>query len=131
MSYTMETELHLIAKTLPAEYRKRMEVECGETFEDEDEVPDIHVEVEYDPGWEQAGCRSGHPDNWTPDEGESPEITSIKLDGNHEILSIVNPLELAELTNLCWEDQTEQAEQDFGEPDDEPYYDDPSLDYLN
>ena len=129
MSYTMETEIDLLASTLPAEYRKRMEVEFGETFEEGEEVPDVHVEVEYDGGWYQSGCRSGHPDNWTPDEGEDPEILSVKIDGNHEILSEITPSMLADLTARCAEDQKGQDEPDY-EPDYDDAYDDPAHDYI-
>ena len=37
------------------------------------------VEIEYNEGWSQSGNRSGHPDNWTPDEGEDCEILSVEI----------------------------------------------------
>jgi hypothetical protein len=69
----------------------------SETFETElwlatpgDEEPegDVTCTVHYNPGWSQAGCRSGHPDNWTPDEGENAEILQvIRTDTNEDILA--------------------------------------------
>lgn len=127
MSLTFETTVEFLAKDLPAAYIEWAAKECGEAFAPDDEVPDIEVEVEYDPGWFQAGCRSGHPDNWTPDEGENPEITKVKiLEGDHDITHLFQGKLLRALEDKAWKDQEAQAD-DYDPPD---YYDEPYDDYF-
>ena len=126
MSLSFETTVHLLARDLPAAYLEWAAQECGEVFHPNDEVPDIEVEVEYNPGWFQRGCRSGHPDNWTPDEGENPEITKVKiLEGDHDITHLFRDQALRALEAEAWQNQEAQAD-DYDPPDDYDYepYDD-------
>jgi hypothetical protein len=105
MSYTMDTNLHLVARTLPSEYRKKLEVEFGEAFAEDEEVPDVPVEIEYEGGWSTPAKISGPPENCYPAEGEDPEIISVKIDGEHEFVESLTPADLANLVNMAWEDQ--------------------------
>lgn len=45
------------------------------------EIHDVEVDVEvtFNPGWYTPAKLSGHPDSWTPAEGECAEIESIIL----------------------------------------------------
>lgn len=76
------TVISIPANLLPASYVAWINKEyCDDApYQGDDLVDDVPVEVEHNPGWYQPGCRSGHPDNWTPDEGEDPEILSVTLD---------------------------------------------------
>lgn len=91
------------------------------------EIKDVEVDVEvtFNPGWFQRGCRSGHPDNWTPDEGEAAEIEKITLTlGSGRVLDVTNKLtdrQRERVQRAC--DEWEYPEPDY-EPDDEPFYDD-------
>jgi len=121
--YTFVTHVCCDAADLPKAYVNMMEQEEGDPYEPDEEIPDIEVEVEYEPGWEQAGCRSGHPDNWTPDEGENPEIITVTITGekNYDIEDVLSKKELSSLVAEAWKDQEGRAEDDFDPPDD---YDD-------
>jgi len=125
MSLTFETTVEFLAKDLPAAYVEWAAQDCGEAFQPDDEVPDIEVEVDYNPGYFQAGCRSGHPDNWTPDEGENPEITSVKiLEGGHDITHLFTGKLLRQLEDKAWEHQKGLADDYDPEPYDDYDYDD-------
>jgi hypothetical protein len=116
---TMTTRIHALARNLPLDYVAKVDASYGDASEPDDEIPDIEIEVEYHPGWEQAGCRSGHPDNWTPDESEEPEIVSVTIiDGDHDITSEITPQQLRSLKDAAWEDQKQQAEDAFDPPTD-------------
>jgi len=76
------THISVQASLLPTSYVRFLNAqidEGDEPYGPNDPVDDVEVEVEYNEGWYQAGCRSGHPDNWTPDEGEDPEILSVVI----------------------------------------------------
>ena len=85
---------------------------------------DVEVEVEFNPGWFQAGNRRGHPDNWTPDEGANAEVESINLPlnngGSIEVTPYLEAEEIARIQQAC--DRFE-PEPYFSEPDDD-YFDD-------
>lgn len=52
---------------------------------------DVTCTVTFNPGWFQRGNRSGHPDNWTPDDGENAEIlTVVREDTGEEILAALS-----------------------------------------
>ena len=66
-----------------------------------------------------GGCRSCHPDNWTPDEGEDPEIVTVTtVDGEHDVTLSVDDAQLDALKRDAWEDQKQQIEDSFDPPDD-------------
>jgi hypothetical protein len=75
----------------------------------EDEV-EIEVEVEYHPGYFQAGNRAGHPDNWTPDEGDDPEIETVTIIETGEEIDVTDA-EYKALVEEAWADQ--EAAKDF------------------
>lgn len=81
---------------------------------------EFDVTVEYNPGYFQRGCRSGHPDNWTPDEGEDPEITSVKDIDGKEIMDTLDEKTMRKLTERAWEDQNMYPEPDYDDRDDYP-----------
>ena len=78
---------------------------------------EIDVEVEFTPGWFQRGCRSGHPDNWTPDEGEAAEVHSVALLlGSGRMIDFTNNSDvMRQVQKACDE---HEVEPDF---DDDPY----------
>jgi hypothetical protein len=120
---TMTTTVDLLARDLPTEFVTKMDAEYDEVSKPDDELPDLEVEVEFDPGWEQAGCRSGHPDNWTPDEGEDPQITSVTLvDGDHDVTAVLSKEQFTALIREAWEDQ--QNDDSDCDPSDDYDYDD-------
>jgi len=76
------THISVQASLLPTSYVRFLNArldESDEPYGPNEPVDDVEVEVEYNEGWYRAGCRSGHPDNWTPDEGEDPEILSVVI----------------------------------------------------
>ena len=38
----------------------------------------VELDVEFEPGWYRPANFRGNPDNWCPEEGEDPEINSIR-----------------------------------------------------
>lgn len=86
---------------------------------------DVDVDVEFNPGWFQRGSRRGHPDNWTPDEGEPAEIERVALtleSGRVVDLTRRLPKDTMErIQRKCDAYEPEPPEPDY-EPDD--YYDD-------
>jgi len=102
----------------------------------EDDVPAL-VEVEWEGEPDVPGCRSGHPDNWTPDEPGYTEIISMALfDDVPELnlkagdkVSVDQVLESErEIERMVVE--SHEPDFDFDEPDDYDDYDDPSHDYI-
>jgi hypothetical protein len=76
--------------------------------EELDDEIEVEVEVDYHPGYYQPGCRSGHPDNWTPDEGEDPEIESVTVEETgKDITRDLSPEQLKALEKAAWEHQSE------------------------
>ena len=69
------------AHLLPASYVRHLNAQDPEElpYGPNDPVDDLEVSVDHNPGWYQPGNRSGHPDNWTPDEGEDPEILKVEI----------------------------------------------------
>lgn len=54
---------------------------------EEQDEGDVTCTVTYRHGWFRRGNRSGHPDNWTPDEGEDAEILKvIREDTGQDVL---------------------------------------------
>lgn len=118
MTTTFTTTIDLNASMLPADYvRYCNTLHDDEPYQPNDEIPDVQVEVKYDEGYFQAGCRSGHPDNWTPDEGEDPEVTSVILEddepfkGGHDLVSDLPDAVLQRLVREAWEDQRQYADE--------------------
>ena len=71
-----KTKVTVPGSALPDEYLPTLEMTREEANQDAYEVD---VLVTYDPGYFVPGCRSGHPDNWTPDDGQDPTITGVYL----------------------------------------------------
>jgi hypothetical protein len=90
---------------------------------------DVEVEVEFKPGWFQAGNRRGHPDNWEPDEGENAEIDAITLHlqsgGSMEVTDYLEPSEIERIQAAC---DRYEVEPDYPEPDEDYYDEDPNVD---
>ena len=112
------TTIDLPAGRLPADYvRYCNTLHNDEPYQAADEVPDVQVEVEYNEGYFQSGCRSGHPDNWTPDEGEDPEVLSVVLEdddpfkGGQDLVNNLPRAVFDRLVREAWEDQ-QQCERD-------------------
>jgi len=120
----MTTTVDVLAGDLPAELVAVLDALHDDApSQPTDEIPDIEVEVDYTPGWYQAGCRSGHPDNWTPDEGEDPEIITVTtVEGGIDIVDALTKKQIESLILQAVKDQEQQAEDAFEPPDD--YYDD-------
>jgi hypothetical protein len=88
---------------------------------------EVSVEVEFNPGWFQAGNRRGHPDNWTPDEGANAEVESITFQlrsGNIEVTPYLERSEIEKIQRAC---ERYEPEPYFSEPDDDYFeeYDGP------
>ena len=69
---------------------------------------DVTCTVKFTPGWFRRGNRSWHPDTWSEDEGEYPDITSVvRTDTNEEILGSLSPekLKLVENEVILWEER--------------------------
>jgi hypothetical protein len=128
MTLTMATTVDLLARDLPPEFVTKMDAEYDdeEPLGPDDEIPDIEVEIEFEPGYHQDGIRSGHPDNWTPDEGEDPQVTKVTIiDGDHDVTDVLSKQQFAALTHAAWEDQQHQgADADCDPPDAHDYYND-------
>lgn len=87
---------------------------------------ELEAEIEYNEGYFQEGCRSGHPDNWTPDEGENPEILAVyalRADGRRskDILAKLSKDTIRDLQNDAWKHQVDRAAD--AQADYEPDYD--------
>lgn len=77
---------------------------------------DVDVDIEFSPGYHTPASFKGHPDLWTPEEGEAPEITSVKIsDTGEEILSRLSKSEVQRI-----EKSLERVQEDDHEPDYEP-----------
>jgi hypothetical protein len=61
---------------------------------------EVTVEVEFAEGWFRPGNRRGHPDTWTPDEGENAEIIAVKLD-NCDITRKLSKTARAKIQKAC------------------------------
>jgi len=106
MSETFETRIHVLAGDLPAEFVAQVDAEFGESHGPEIEIPDILVEVEFGPGFDEPANLSGHPDSWTPAGGEAPEILNVTIvDGGFEILASLSKVQQADLVHLAEEEQ--------------------------
>lgn len=57
------------------------------------------VEVDFDPG--EHGCRSGHPDRWTPDYPAGWDATRAWLDWHEEDDADLPPLGLVVDVDAC------------------------------
>lgn len=63
---------------------------------------DFMVEVEYDLGYYRPGSRRGHPDHWTPDEGEATYVSKViacndRGEPKKDITRLLSSQELREL----------------------------------
>jgi hypothetical protein len=89
-----------------------------------DTVDDVEVEVEYSPGWFQAGRYSGPPDSCYPDEGEDPVIESVVIqdpDFEHANILADLPAKLVEaLVTEAWDHQKGSEQDHYDEPDYDP-----------
>lgn len=77
---------------------------------------DVDVTVGFEPGYFKRGSRSGHPDSWTPDEGEAAEIHSVTL-----VLGSGRQLDLTNRLTKAAKDAIQKACDNASEP--EPDYD--------
>jgi hypothetical protein len=103
---------------------------------EEDEV-EAQVEIEWDGEPDTPGCRSGHPDNWTPDEAGYTDITCMTLvedipELNLKAGAIIESHQVTESDDDIERRVVEGYDpgDDFDEPDDYDDYDDPAHDYI-
>jgi tRNA(His) 5'-end guanylyltransferase len=84
---------------------------------------DVDVDVEFEPGWFKKGSRSGHIDDWTPDEGECAQIEKVTITlESGRVVDLTNRLtdrQRKKIQDAC--DRESEPEPHY---DDEPCYDD-------
>lgn len=89
---------------------------------------EVDIEVEFQAGYYAPARLHGHPDSWAPEEGESPEILSVKiLEGGQDILSTLSREDLDRLIDRCWKHQQEMSHDSM----DYIYYDDEPVDVCD
>jgi len=126
---SFETFIHVPARVLPAPYVQHLMDQSGPgdlPYGPDDTVDDVHVEVEYRPGFYIPACRRGHPDNWYPEEGEDPEVLSVKIDDpdyKGPVAVDLRRLDVKRLESEAWNDQ-QNRERDAYDGDTYDPYDD-------
>ena len=107
-----------------------------EEGEYEDEV-EGRVRVEWEGEPDRPGCRSGHPDNWTPDEPGYTDIIKMVLEedvpeANLKVGDVIEVDQVSESEEDIESMVVEAYDPGYDEPDDyDDYdYDDPAHDYI-
>jgi hypothetical protein len=90
---------------------QEFETELFLPIPEEGDSGEVTCTVTFKPGWLKRGNRFGHPDSWTEDEGEWPEIHSvIRTDTGEDVLNTLTPSVLQNLTREI----TDREEADCG-----------------
>lgn len=128
----METFITVRASALPTEYiRFHNSDPDREPIGPNDVIEELPVEIEYGEGCYTSGNTSGHPDTWTPSEGEDPHIESVTIvDEGYGIWDAeISPSALGReqtkrIIKGCWEHQQHASaayEPDYDYDDDYGY----------
>ena len=111
------TTIFMLASMLPEKYVAAAAEADACVYEPTD-VVEVEVSVEYYPGHYGPARRSGHPDNWTPDESEAAEIISVEIDGGGDDITQV----IDQKTRSLLQKRIERhRDEQFDEPDDYDY----------
>lgn len=109
--------IDLLARELPPAFVTDIQAREEEAFGPEDTIHDVLVNVEATPGWSSPGVWSGPSDNWSPPEGENPDIVRVLLaedDSMEDITKLLDATTIEALEERVWEFQEDEGLTDRG-----------------